>query len=73
MQATQAAGGSIAQTYPQVLNMIFMLSTLSLTVAFLLQVIPMLFYKFEGEFQEQVLEELKERRGNSVAANPAGS
>jgi len=62
MQATQAAGGSIARTYPQVLNMIFMLTTLSLTIAFLLQTIPMLFYKFEGEFQENVLGELKERR-----------
>jgi len=62
MQATQAAGGSIARTYPQVLNMIFMLTTLSLTVAFILQIIPMLFYKFEGEFQENMLEELKERR-----------
>jgi len=71
MQATQAAGGSISQTYPQVLNMIFMLSTLSLTVAFLLQAIPMLFYKFEGEFQEQVLEELKERRANPSSTNPA--
>ena len=62
MQATQAAGGSIAQTYPGVLNMIFMLLTLSMTVAFVLQMIPMLFYKFGGEFQENVLEELKERR-----------
>ena len=73
MQATQAAGGSIAQTYPQVLNMIFMLSTLSLTAAFLLQVIPMLFYKFEGKVQERALEELKERRGDSSSASPAGS
>jgi len=62
MQATQAAGGSIAQTYPQVLNMIFMLITLSMSVAFVLQMIPMLFYKFEGAFQENVLEELKARR-----------
>jgi len=65
MQATQAAGGSIAQSYPQVLNMIFMLITLSMAAAFLLQMIPMLFYKFEGAFQENVLEELKERRARA--------
>jgi len=62
MQATLAAGGSIAQTYPQVLNMIYILMTLSMSIAFILQIIPMLFYKFEGAFQKNVLEELKERR-----------
>jgi len=62
MQATLAAGGSIARTYPQVLNMIYILMTLSMSAAFLLQMIPMLFYKFQGAFQEKVLEELKERR-----------
>lgn len=62
MQATLDAGGSIRQTYPEVLNMIFILVTLTMTVAFILQLIPMLFYKFQGAFQQKVLEELKERR-----------
>ena len=70
MQATQAAGGSIAQTYPQVLNMIFILMTLSLAVAFVLQMVPMFFYKFQGEFQKQVLEELEERRA-AAKSDPA--
>ena len=62
MQATLDAGGSISRTYPQVLNMIFILMTLTMTVAFVLQLIPMLFYKYEGKFQKQMLDELKERR-----------
>lgn len=62
MQATLDAGGSIGRTYPQVLHMIFILMTLTMTVAFLLQLIPMLFYKYEGRFQQQMLDELKERR-----------
>ncbi|MCL2508386.1 MAG: glycoside-pentoside-hexuronide (GPH):cation symporter [Oscillospiraceae bacterium] len=62
MQATLEAGLSIAGTYSRVLNMIYMLMTLSAAVAFVMQIIPMLFYKFQGNFQEQVLEELKERR-----------
>ena len=68
MQATMAAGGSIAQTYPRVLGMIYVLMTLSTAAAFLLQIIPMLFYRFQGKFQEEVLEELKERRERSAAA-----
>ncbi len=62
MQATLDAGGSIGRTYPQVLHMIFILMTLTMTVAFLLQLIPMLFYKYEGRFQQQMLDELKVRR-----------
>jgi len=65
MQATQLAGGSIAQTYPRVLNMIYVLMTLSTAAAFLLQMLPMLFYKFQGAFQEKVLEELKDRRARA--------
>jgi GPH family glycoside/pentoside/hexuronide:cation symporter len=62
MEATQKAGISIAATYPKVLHMLFILMTLTMTVAFILQLIPMLFYKFEGAFQKRVLDELKERR-----------
>lgn len=62
MQATLDAGGSISQTYPQVLQMIFILMTLTMTAAFILQLIPMLFYKYEGKFQKQMLEELRARR-----------
>jgi hypothetical protein len=42
--------------------MLFILMTLTMTVAFILQLLPMLFYKFEGAFQTKVLGELKERR-----------
>jgi GPH family glycoside/pentoside/hexuronide:cation symporter/probable glucitol transport protein GutA len=66
MQATQAVGGSIALAYPQVLHMIFVLMTLSIAAAFVLQSIPMLFYKFQGKLQEQALEELKERRAAAM-------
>ena len=62
MQATLDARGSIGQTYPQVLQMIFILMTLTMTAAFILQLIPMLFYKYEGKFQKQMLEELRARR-----------
>jgi len=62
MQQTLDAGGSISRTYPQVLQMIFILMTLTMTAAFILQLIPMLFYKYEGKFQKQMLEELKARR-----------
>ncbi|MEI6578445.1 MAG: glycoside-pentoside-hexuronide (GPH):cation symporter [Eubacteriales bacterium] len=62
MQATKDAGISISQTYPEVLHMLFILMTLTMTVAFILQLLPMLFYKFEGAFQKKVLDELKERR-----------
>jgi len=64
MQAAKDAGLSISQTYPEVLHMLFILMTLTMTVAFILQLIPMLFYKFQGAFQQQVLDELKERRLN---------
>lgn len=66
MQATLEAGGSIALAYPQVLNMIYILMTLSTAAAFLLQIVPMLFYKFQGAFQEKVLEELKGRREGAL-------
>jgi len=62
MQATKDAGISISATYPKVLHMLFILMTLTMTVAFILQLLPMLFYKFEGAFQTKVLGELKERR-----------
>ena len=62
MQATKDAGISISKTYPEVLHMLFILMTLTMTVAFILQLLPMLFYKFQGSFQRQVLAELKERR-----------
>lgn len=62
MQATLDAGSSISRTYPQVLHMIYVLMTLTMTAAFILQLIPMLFYKYEGKFQKQMLEELKARR-----------
>ena len=67
MQKTLDAGGSIAGTYPEVLNMIYILMTLSLSAAFILQMIPMLFYKFEGEEQKNILDELNARRVNTDA------
>jgi Na+/melibiose symporter-like transporter len=62
MLETKNAGISIAATYPKVLHMLFILMTLTMTVAFILQLLPMLFYKFEGAFQKKVLDELRERR-----------
>ena len=41
--------------------------TLSLSAAFILQMIPMLFYKFEGEEQKNILDELNARRAKSDA------
>ena len=67
MQKTLDVGGSIAGTYPEVLNMIYILMTLSLSAAFILQMIPMLFYKFEGEEQKNILDELNARRVNTDA------
>ena len=67
MQKTLDVGGSIAGTYPDVLNMIYILMTLSLSAAFILQMIPMLFYKFEGEEQKKILDELNARRANTDA------
>ena len=67
MQKTLDVGGSISGTYPEVLNMIYILMTLSLSAAFILQMIPMLFYKFEGEEQKNILDELNARRANTDA------
>lgn len=62
MQATLQAGGDIAATYPEVLSMIYILMTLTSTVAFILQCIPMFFYNFGGAFMDKVLGDLKKKR-----------
>lgn len=42
--------------------MIYILMTLTSTVTFVLQCIPMFFYNFDGEFMDKVLGDLKKKR-----------
>jgi GPH family glycoside/pentoside/hexuronide:cation symporter/probable glucitol transport protein GutA len=67
MQVARAAGESINITFRQVQDMIFILMTLTLSVAFLLQIIPMFFYKFDGKYQADILRQLRERRAAKQA------
>ena len=66
MQTTLDNGGSVVQTYPDVLDMIYLLMTLTSAVAFIIQMLPMFFYKFEGKQQKKVLDELEMRRAQKV-------